>query len=139
QTETLEAVARGETLAEIGRIICLRVQQYAPEVICSIVQVDEEGRLHPLATPGLPETFSRNIEGLEIGPAVGSCGTAAWRNEAVVVTDISTDPLWAPFRELAEPIGVRACWSSPIRDRQNRVIGTFAFYYREPRGPNEFE
>jgi len=139
QTETLEAVARGEPLAEIGRIICMRAQHYAPEVICSILQLDDKGRLHPLATPGLPESFSRQIEGLAIGPEVGSCGTAAYRNEPVIVTDIATDPLWANYRQLAEPWGIRACWSSPIRDREGRVLGTFAFYYHEARGPSEFE
>lgn len=138
QTEALEAVARGEPLTEICRIICMRAQDYAPEVVCSILQL-VDGRLYPLATPGLPEAFSRQVEGIAIGPEIGSCGTAAYRNEPVVVTDIATDPLWADHQHIAAPWGIRACWSSPIRDREGGVIGTFAFYYQEPRGPSQFE
>lgn len=139
QTEILEAVARGEPLAEIGRRLCERVEQYVPGVICSIVRVDVTGLLHPLAGPSLSESFCAAVEGLAVGPRAGSCGTAAYRNAPVIVTDIATDPLWDGFSELALSSGIKACWSSPIRDRQGAVLGTFAFYYRERRGPTAFE
>jgi diguanylate cyclase (GGDEF)-like protein len=74
-----------------------------------------------------------------IGPRVGSCGTAAFLGKPVAVFDIETDPLWADFKSLALPIGLRACWSSPIKARDNRVVGTFAFYYRTARGPSDLE
>lgn len=139
QTKTLEAVARGEPLPGIGRLLCLQIEQIAPEVICSIIRVDEEKRLRPLVAPSLPESFSRSINGLQAGPQMGSCGTAAYRNEPVIVTDILTDPLWRDFRDMAASLGLRACWSSPIRNRQGAVIATFAFYFSEPRGPTALE
>lgn len=139
QTEVLEAVARGEPLAEVGRILCHRVEQSAAGAICSILLVDDAGRLHPLAGPSLPQAFSAQIEGLAIGPNVGSCGTAAWRGEPVLVTDIASDPLWADFADLALSMDLRACWSTPIFGADGKVIGTFAFYYRTTRGPTELE
>jgi C4-dicarboxylate-specific signal transduction histidine kinase len=79
------------------------------------------------------------IDGIVIGPSVGSCGTAAYRREPVVVSDIATDPLWADFRDLALGHGLRACWSTPILSSEGRVMGTFAIYYREPRTPTPHE
>lgn len=89
---------------------------------------------HDLA-PNLPLEYRRAVNGLEIGPAAGSCGTAAWRRERVVVSDIATDPLWAPYRDLALPFGLAACWSEPIRSSTGEMLGTFAMYYDEPKAP----
>lgn len=139
QTEVLEAVARGMELAEVGRILCHEVEQSAPDVMCSILLVDDMGHLHSLAAPTLPAEFSAAIENLAIGPKVGSCGTAAWRREPVLVTDIATDPLWEEYRDLALSMGLRACWSTPIFGMDGSVIGTFAFYYGVSRGPTELE
>jgi len=139
QSEILEAVARGEKLVTIAQRICLRAEQLAPEAICTILTVDAQGRIHPLAAPSLPDHYSHALEGVPIGPRSGSCGTAAYRREAVEVTDIENDPLWADYKALASPIGLRACWSSPIRARDQRVVGTFAFYYKTHRGPAEVE
>lgn len=139
QTEVLEAIARGETLGEVGTILCRRVESFLPGVICSILLIEEDGTVRPLAGPSLPSAFSQSINGLRIGPRTGSCGTAAWRNEPVIVTDIETDPLWEDFKGLALPLGLRASWSSPIRNADGRVVGTFAFYYGTSRGPSDFE
>lgn len=139
QTDVLEAVACGESLVAIADLLCRRAEALAPEAICSLLSVDTGGHLHPLAAPSLPLAYSSAIEGLAIGPQAGSCGTAAFRNEAVVVTDIGNDPLWDDYRALAEPLGLRACWSSPIRDQHGRVVATFAFYYRTGRGPDAME
>ena len=87
------------------------------------------------AAPSLPEAYCDAINGIAIGPNVGSCGTVAYLGHAIFVTDIETDPLWQDFRELALSHGLRACWSTPIRDAADRLIGTFAVYYREPRAP----
>ena len=138
QTVVLEAVARGEELGEVGAILCRQVEAVAPGVICSILLI-EDGLVHPLAGPSLPPDYSRALEGVPVGPKAGSCGTAAWRNEPVIVTDIASDPLWADYKALALPLGLRACWSSPIHDAQGKVIATFAFYYATNRGPTEFE
>ncbi|SDI50544.1 sensor domain-containing protein [Pseudomonas panipatensis] len=133
QHQVLEAMAREQPLTEILELICLEVERIAPEITASILAVDEQGLLHSLASPSLPQEYSRQLNGLSIGPAVGSCGTAAWRNEAVRVDNIAEDPLWADFLHLALPVGIIGCWSTPIRNSQGRPIGTFAFYFRQPR------
>src|SRR5436190_859754 len=91
------------------------------------------------AAPNLPKTYMEAIDGAFIGPAVGSCGTAAYRAEQVIVSDIAADPLWADFRDLALTHSLRACWSTPIFSSEGKVIGTFAMYYREPRSPSPRE
>jgi diguanylate cyclase (GGDEF)-like protein len=139
QTEVLEAVACGEPLVAVADLLCRRAEALAPDAVCSILRIDADDTLHPLAGPGLPLSYSSAIDGLPIGPRAGSCGTAAFRNEPVIVTDIGQDPLWDDYRALAEPLGLRACWSSPIRDRDGRVVATFAFYYRTCRGPDAME
>ncbi|WP_431102368.1 putative bifunctional diguanylate cyclase/phosphodiesterase [Roseateles noduli] len=138
QRDVLEAVALGRPLAAVMDLLCRAVEALAPEVICSVLAVDEDGRVHPLAAPSLPTTFSGALEGLMIGPQAGSCGTAAWRRQPVEVTDIANDPLWADFRALALPHGLHACWSTPILLGADQVVATFALYYREPRGAAPF-
>jgi diguanylate cyclase (GGDEF)-like protein/PAS domain S-box-containing protein len=132
----LEAVAGGSPLSEVADLICRQVERIAPGVVCSMLTVDRAGLLHPLAGPSLPEPYSRTIDGVAIGPAVGSCGTAAYRGAPVLVADIETSPLWQPFKSLPLPLGLLACWSSPIMLRDGRVAGTFALYFREKRGPS---
>jgi GAF domain-containing protein len=84
--------------------------------MCSILLVDETGQhVRNLAAPSLPAAYTAAIEGAAIGPQAGSCGTAAYRGETVVVTDIATDPLWADYKPLALAHGLRACWSVPIQ------------------------
>jgi diguanylate cyclase (GGDEF)-like protein len=139
QHEVLEATASGQGLVPAMDLLCRRVEALAPGVVCSILSVDQQGLLHPLAAPSLPADYSAALDSAPIGPCVGSCGTAAYRGEPVAVIDIATDPLWADYKSLPLPLGLRACWSSPIKARDNRVIGTFAFYYPETRGPTEFE
>jgi signal transduction histidine kinase len=100
---------------------------------------DDHETLHHGAAPHLPPDYCRLIDGSRIGPAAGSCGTAAWRGEQVIVRDIATDPLWADYRDLALPRGLHACWSTPILDGNGVVLGTFAMYYGEPRTPTAEE
>jgi len=87
------------------------------------------------AAPSLPAEYNAAIDGAEIGACAGSCGTAAYLGAAVFVSDIATDPLWADYKEIALPHGLRACWSTPILTRGRKVLGTFAMYHREPREP----
>jgi diguanylate cyclase (GGDEF)-like protein/PAS domain S-box-containing protein len=136
QRDALAAIAEDRPLTEVMNLIATRVEALAPDVVCSVLAVDREKRLRPLSAPSLPEAFGAAIDGLKIGPVTGSCGTAAWRNEAVIVTDIETDPLWAQYKGLPLPLGLLACWSTPITLRDGRVAGTFAFYYRQKRGPS---
>jgi diguanylate cyclase (GGDEF)-like protein len=139
QNEILEAVASGDTLQDIADLLCRRIENLVPAIVCSVLTVDSDRKLHPLAGPSLPDAYPEALDGIEAGPSVGSCGTAAYRGEAVIVSDIESDPLWADFKALALPLGLRACWSTPIKSRDGRVVGTFAFYYRTVRTPDEME
>jgi PAS domain-containing protein len=106
----------------------------------SILLLDASGKhLRHGAAPSLPSAYNEAIDGIEIGPAVGSCGTAAFVGHAIYVTDIERDPLWADFRALAIQHGLRACWSTPFFAPDSTVLGTLAVYYREPRAPTEWE
>jgi C4-dicarboxylate-specific signal transduction histidine kinase len=91
------------------------------------------------AAVSLPQPYTDAINGLSIGPKAGSCGTAMYRKEPVVVTDILQDPLWEAYRAVAEPYGLRACWSTPILAHSGKSLGSFAMYYREPRSPSPAE
>jgi PAS domain S-box-containing protein len=136
EQSVLEMIAAGAPLPELLDRLVLHIEELAPPAIASILLLDAEGKhvLHG-AAPGLPAQYNDAIHGAAIGPRAGSCGTAAYRGEQVIVTDIELDPLWADYRDLARSIGVRACWSRPIIASDGRVLGTFALYYREPREP----
>ena len=136
QNKVLEGMVHELPLKELMTLVCTEVERIAPEVTATILAVDEQGLVHPLAAPSMPAYISAAIDGLPIGPCAGSCGTAAWRGEPVLVTDIQTDPLWVDYHPLFAATGLRACWSSPIKTHQGRVIGTFAFYFRECRIPD---
>ncbi|MDB5563373.1 MAG: hypothetical protein JWN11_2791, partial [Hyphomicrobiales bacterium] len=135
QRDALEAVASDLPLPQTMALICRHVEAMAPEVSCTIFAV-EDGKVRPLAAPSLPESFGETISGAPIGPTMGSCGAAAFRGEPVWVADIASDPLWANFKHLALPLGLQACWSNPIKLRDGRVAGTFAFYFRGKQGPS---
>ena len=136
--QVLELVAKGSPLPAILDALVRGMEAENPAMIGSILLLDEEG-LHLMhgAAPSLPEAYNQSIHGAAIGPCAGSCGTAAFRGEQVIVSDIASDPLWADYRSLALPYGLRACWSQPILSGTGRVLGTFAMYYREPRLPTE--
>lgn len=138
QYKALDAMVREASLQEVLTMVCEELERIAPDVVASILRVDEDGLLHPLAGPSLPEQYSQAIDGIAIGPNVGACGTAAYRKAPVIVTDIEHDPLWADFRHLMLPHGLQSCWSTPITSADGRVIGTFAFYYHGKRGPDAF-
>lgn len=92
QHEVLVAVAEGTPLPAVMTLLCTRAEDIAPKALCSIIRVDSKRRLRPLAAPSLPDAYSQSIEGVPIGPDVGSCGAAAFLGEAVEVTSIATDP-----------------------------------------------
>src|ERR1044071_5140122 len=132
----LEMVARGDLLTRILDALCRLVEELSSGAFSSILLLEPNGnRLHHGAAPNLPKVYVDGIDGSIIGPSAGSCGTAAYRAQPVIVSDIATDPLWADYRGFALPHGLRACWSSPILSSDGHVLGTFAIYYREPRSP----
>ncbi len=140
ENRVLEMVAKGDSLSDILEILCLLVEEQSSGVLASILLMDANGKqLRHGAAPNLPKAYTEAIDGAFIGPAVGSCGTAAYRAEQVIVSNIATDPLWDAFRDLALSHSLLACWSTPIFSSEGKVIGTFAMYYREPRSPSPLE
>ncbi|HEY4883028.1 MAG TPA: PAS domain-containing protein [Myxococcales bacterium] len=132
----LEMIAKGDSRALILDALCRLVEELATGSLSSILLLEADtNRLRHGAAPNLPRPYVDAIDGAVIGPAAGSCGTAAYRAEPVIVRDIATDPLWADYRDLALPHRLRACWSTPILSSEGRVLGTFAVYHREPRSP----
>jgi PAS domain S-box-containing protein len=134
----LEMIARGAPLNETLEKLMLLVESQAPPVLCSVMLLADDGTtMLSAAGPSLPPDYLQAIHGAQIGPTVGSCGTAIFRKETVVVSDIMNDPLWAPYKELAAQYGLRACWSTPILLDKSTVLGSFAMYYRETRSPTD--
>jgi diguanylate cyclase (GGDEF)-like protein/PAS domain S-box-containing protein len=134
----MTALADEIPITEIADQLCRRVEQIAPDVVSSLLHIDAEGLIHPLGGPSLPEDYSRALDGVAIGPDVGSCGSAAYHGKAVLAMDLDSDPRWQPYKTRPLEVGLRACWSSPIKSRDGRVIGTFAFYFRECRAPSRW-
>jgi diguanylate cyclase (GGDEF)-like protein/PAS domain S-box-containing protein len=134
----MNALADEIPITDIADRLCRRVEEIAPDVVSSLLHIDAAGLVHPLGGPSLPEAYSRALDGVAIGPDIGSCGSAAYYGKAVLATDIDTDPRWQPFKTMPLAVGLRACWSTPIKAKDGRVIGTFAFYFRECRAPSRW-
>lgn len=138
QRDILGMITTDRALQESLEAICLMVEEQQPWALCSVQLLDQAG-VHLIngAAPNLPDAFVSAIEGVAIGPSVGSCGTAAFRRQQVVVEDIAHDPLWNDYRDLALQHGLRSCWSFPLVSQQGQVLGTFALYQHEVGKPTE--
>jgi PAS domain S-box-containing protein len=140
ESRILEMIARDAPLQEILEKLVRVVEGQFAGLLCSVLLLDEDGQhVRHGAAPSLPKPYTEAIDGLCIGPKAGSCGTAMYRREPVIVTDIALDPLWEPYRGVAETYGLRACWSTPILAHSGKALGSFAMYYREPRSPSPAE
>lgn len=138
QSQILEMISQGDSLPQILDAIVRWVEtQSQGGMLASLLLLDRDGQhlLHG-AAPSLPDAYNQAIHGTQIGPAVGSCGTAAFSKATVIVEDIATNPLWAEFRDLALAHGLAACWSTPLIARDGRVLGTLGMYYRHSRRPS---
>ncbi|MEG4217048.1 PAS domain S-box protein [Microcoleus sp. Pol14C6] len=140
QKQILEMIAKGATLGATLNTLVKIIEQQSRDVMGSILLLAPDGEhlLHG-AAPSLPDSYNAAIHGIAIGPDVGSCGTAAFSRQQVIVTDIASDPLWKNFRDLALSFGLRACLSTPIFSSQGQLLGTFGMYYSQPRSPHFFE
>jgi DNA-binding CsgD family transcriptional regulator len=136
QSHVLDRLARGAPLSEVLRALVEAVEALSGDMLGSVLLLREDGRrvVHG-AAPNLPAPYWKAINGLQIGPSAGSCGTAMYSGRQVIVEDVETDPLWQSYRRLALAHGLRACWSTPILSLRGAVRGAFALYYREPRRP----
>ncbi|HEX6156829.1 MAG TPA: GAF domain-containing protein [Burkholderiales bacterium] len=140
ESRVLETIARGGPLERLLSDLVLAIERLSSGMRGSVLLLDADGlRLRHGAAPHLPLAYRRTIDGVRIGPAAGSCGTAVFTGKPVIVADILKDPRWRPFRQLAAQHGLRACWSTPIFSRKRRVLGAFALYYDQVRSPDERE
>ncbi len=137
----MELVARGSSLQELLDILTAAIERIESGTICTVMLLDEEERRFLLkgSGPSLPPAYLEAINGLEIGPTVGACGAAAFLNETIVVEDIRSHPNFAGPRDFVMSYGLHSCWSVPIRNSWNVVLGTFAMYHRHPATPRPQE
>ncbi|HEX5698872.1 MAG TPA: diguanylate cyclase [Rhodoferax sp.] len=136
RSHILELVSVDAPLQEVLEATVRGVEQFHPAMLCSILLLDDQGQhLGQVVAPSLPNFYNAAMEGIKIGPGVGSCGTAAFSGERVIVKDIATHPYWADFKGLAAQAGLASCWSQPIFSSTGRVLGTFAIYHRQVNTP----
>src|SRR6266576_1252545 len=132
----LKLILAGSPLSEVLTIIAQLVESQGKGTLCTIWLPDEDGRqLHCAAAPSLPG-FSAHVGPMFVGPKGASCGTAVYWREPVYVTNILSDSLWVDYRNLVLPYGIRSVWSRPLFTSEGKVLGTFAFLYREARSPS---
>jgi len=137
QAQILEMIAANARLEDVLDRLMRLTESQLTGISGSVLLLDKDGgHLRHGAAPSLPSAYIKAIDGAPIGPKAGSCGTAAYRREAVVVSDILNDPLWEDYRELAAEHGFRSCWSTPILSHERQVLGTFAMYSKEVREPS---
>ncbi|MCB5190842.1 EAL domain-containing protein [Methylobacillus arboreus] len=139
QQHLLERIAAGAELDDILHASVELIEAQYPEVLGSIMLLEKAEVFGRSIAPRLPQSYLKKLQGLHIGPGIGSCGTAAYERRTVVVADIQQDPLWAEYRDIAKRYGLRACWSMPILSSTQQVLGTFGVYGRVPRMPEQRE
>jgi PAS domain S-box-containing protein len=138
EKRTLEMITSGACLADILERLCESIDAQASNIKSAIMLMDADCmHLRPAAGPRLAKGWIEAITPLKIGPCIGSCGSAAFLKQRMIVSDVATDPLWVDFRDLALSYGLRAAWSQPLLSKNQEVLGTFCLYYSEPRTPSE--
>lgn len=140
QAQILEMIAKNAPLEKVLGCLMRLMESQLDGIYGSILLLDRDGEhLRHGAAPSLAPEYTQAVDGVRIGPKVGSCGTAAYRREPVVVTDIDTDPLWEDYLPLVQPHGYRSCWSTPVLSHQGAVLGVFAMYSKTVRAPSKTE
>lgn len=140
QRDVFKQLLRGEPLSAALTTLALSIEKIVDGAFVAILLIEEgEKRFHAAVAPSLPESYRKVMEGCDIGPRAGSCGNAIFRKELVIASDISSNPLWKDYKELAVEHGLLACWSNPILSHSGQALGTVALYFREVRNPTEPE
>lgn len=140
QNRILQQINQGIELPKLLDELARQIETLHPGMFCSVLLLEKEGmHLKHIAAPSLPDAYNDAIDGIAIGDCAGSCGTAAFRNERIIVEDIQQHPFWESFRDLAKIADVQSCWSQPIQNNRGEVLGTFAIYHKQPAHPSDAE
>jgi PAS domain S-box-containing protein len=141
EKRVLEKIASGAPLAAVLDVLVRGVEaQSCDGMMCTVLIFDEAAQcLRHGAAPSMSAEYNRIVDGIHIGPCVGSCGSAAYKREPVFATDIATDPHWADYAQLAATLGLGACCSTPVFSSEGALLGTVAMYYRNPHRPSEHD
>ena len=136
QQNILSKIALGAPLDEVLENICLSIEELIEDssAKCSILTLKGEQLFHS-AAPNIAKGYCEAINGVHIGPSVGSCGTAVYEKKRVIASDIATSPLWENYKALALSFDLRSCWSTPIISTQSDILGTFAIYHDSAKSP----
>ena len=138
EKRVLEKIASGASLSVVLDVLVRGVEaQSCDGMMCTVLIFDEDAQcLRHGAAPSLPAEYNKLVDGLHIGPRVGSCGSAAYTRERVFATDVTTDPHWADFVALVTQFRIGACCSTPVFSSDGMLLGTVAMYYRQPHEPS---
>lgn len=137
RSRVLAMIVEQAPLEQVLDALVEGAEQMDPSASCTVLLLDAQGLLRVASAPHLPAEYNAAIDGLAAGDGVGSCGTAAFSGSRVVVEDVRVHPYWQPYQALVELAGIRSCWSEPIKNRQGKVLGTFAIYHKEVTVPSE--
>lgn len=136
QNRILKLAARHAPLADVLTQLIQGIEAEHPQMLCSIMCPNPDGRsIGVVAAPSLPEAYTGRLRRVPIAPGTGSCGSAAFSGELVVVADIASHPYWATFREIPLQHGLHSCWSQPVKDADGQLLGVFAIYHCQPTAP----
>lgn len=138
QNEVLSKTTSDATLKEVLNDLTDRLDELNDEQAVTILKMSDEG-LRPFAGARIPKAWTDLIDPLALGENKGSCGTAGYFKKTVICENLMQDPRWAAYREYQPLHGFMACWSQPILDQENQLLGTFAVYFKSPRSPNNSE
>jgi signal transduction histidine kinase len=135
EKQLLEMIAADQPLPLIYDALCRNVEEVFIGAFAIVMVLDTKtNRLRAGAAPRIP-AFMAEVDGFEVTSAVGTCAAAAFLKKQVITADISSDPHWADYRDLAQRHGLRAGWATPIRSNRAQVLGTFGLYWPEPHRP----
>ncbi len=136
QNLILSQISQGVSLTAIFTNMVQQIELLHPQMRCSVLLLDETGQhLKHGAAPSLPDFYNQAVDGIAVGIGQGSCGTAAFTGEPVIVENINEHPYWQSFLEIAQRAKLAACWSHPIKNAEGKVLGTFGIYHDEPCRP----
>jgi PAS domain S-box-containing protein len=139
ESEVLRAIGTGGTLHQIFTLICCKVEELLPDARTVITRITPDGCLGDGFSIRMPVAFMDSCKGIPIGPKSGTCGTAAFRRDLVVIEDTLTDPLWEDCRDLAITFGLRSSIACPVLDEAGNSVATLALHFPDPFRPTSTE